>query len=360
MIVDVIDVIEEVEFPEVVRLWESSVRATHDFLSEEDIQYFRPLILNEYLYLLDLRGIRSSEGRIVGYMGCLDGKIEMLFVDPAYFGKGIGRKLVQFAISEMQAVRVDVNEQNVQALGFYLKMGFLVASRSAKDASGRPYPILHMSRDRVDSNVDLSQTFLVRAKQLLALANTGLVYNESGYDHERYQQVREISLELISNLSGCSVERLKSFYMPVVDYPTPKVDVRAFILSDQQEILLVKEKIDGRWTLPGGWADIGLSPSEVAIKEVKEESGYDVEVKRLAAVFDKKCHPHPPEPFYVYKLVFFCEVIGGAMRPEFDIEDVGWFQRDDLPDLSEDRILHSQISHIYDHLKSGSLHALYD
>jgi len=360
MIVYAVDVIAEDEFPAVVVLWEASVRATHDFLSEEDIHYFRPLILNEYLYLLDLRCVRTSEGRIIGYMGCLDGKIEMLFVDPEYFGRGIGRMLVQYAFSELQIVRVDVNEQNGQALGFYEKMGFSVASRSATDASGRPYPILHMRRIVADQQMDLNRSFLVKARQLLALADTGLVYNESGYDHERYQQIREISLDMISGLSDHSVEKFESFFMPVVDYPTPKVDVRAYILNDAKKILLVKEKIDGKWTLPGGWADIGLSPSEVAIKEVKEESGYDVKVTSLAAVFDKKCHPHPPEPYYVYKLIFSCEIMGGEIDPEFDIEDVGWFHRDDLPSLSEDRILRSQILRVYDLLSNGHSETIFD
>lgn len=132
------------DYQEIVEVWEASVRATHDFLSEEDIRYFRPLILNEYLKTVDLFCIRSEQGRIEGYLGTSADKIEMLFLRPEARGKGIGKALLYYAIHTLVITKVDVNEQNGQAVGFYEHMGFRVVGRSALDGTGKPYPILRM------------------------------------------------------------------------------------------------------------------------------------------------------------------------------------------------------------------------
>lgn len=132
------------DYQEIVEVWEASVRATHDFLSEEDIRYFRPLILNEYLKTVDLFCIRSEQGRIEGYLGTSADKIEMLFLRPETRGKGIGRALLHYAIHTLAITKVEVNEQNGQAVGFYEHMGFRVVGRSALDGTGKPYPILRM------------------------------------------------------------------------------------------------------------------------------------------------------------------------------------------------------------------------
>ena len=132
------------EFPELVNVWEASVRATHHFLNEEDIEFFKPLILNEYLKALELRGIRNDRGGIVGFIGIAEQKIEMLFIHPDARGKGIGQKLLKYALQELIATKVDVNEENQQAVGFYEHLGFKTVNRSDIDPSGKPYPILHM------------------------------------------------------------------------------------------------------------------------------------------------------------------------------------------------------------------------
>lgn len=132
------------DFGEITEVWEASVRATHHFLPESDIAYFRPLILHEYLKAVDLYAVRNDQGRILGFLGVAAGKIEMLFVDPAAMGKGIGRRLLQFAVEKLGALKLDVNEQNEQAAGFYRKMGFMVSGRSPVDGMGKPYPLLHM------------------------------------------------------------------------------------------------------------------------------------------------------------------------------------------------------------------------
>lgn len=131
-------------FAELIDVWESSVRATHHFLEEEHIAFFKPLLINEYLRSVEVWHVQNADNVIMGFLGLSDGMIEMLFVRPDFFGKGLGKKLVHFAIQEKGATRVDVNEQNEQAVGFYLRMGFIVTQRSEKDGLGLPFPILHM------------------------------------------------------------------------------------------------------------------------------------------------------------------------------------------------------------------------
>jgi len=132
------------DFDTLTALWEASVRATHHFLDEAYILYLKPLIRNEYLKSVELYGLRGNDGAIVAFMGVAERKIEMLFVDPAFRGMGLGRHLVEYAIDRLHVIRVDVNEQNEQAAGFYARLGFRYVSRSETDGSGRPYPILHL------------------------------------------------------------------------------------------------------------------------------------------------------------------------------------------------------------------------
>ncbi|WP_299901304.1 acetyltransferase [uncultured Aquimarina sp.] len=139
-----IDTINKSEYQEVVEVWESSVRATHHFLKEEDIAYFKPLILNTYLDAVTLRCVRNENKKIVGFLGVAEQNLEMLFIDPNYRGKKIGKTLLEYSIDQMEVIKVDVNEQNEQAVGFYKHQGFEVINRSELDATGKPYPILHM------------------------------------------------------------------------------------------------------------------------------------------------------------------------------------------------------------------------
>jgi putative acetyltransferase len=143
-----IDKVLESEYPEVVEVWEASVRATHDFIKEEDIAYFKPLILLVYLKSVDLRCVRNEQRKIIGFLGVAENKIEMLFIHPDAMGKGIGKMFVDYAIQQMQVTKVDVNEQNQQAVGFYEHVGFKTVTRSELDSLGKPYPILHMELSR--------------------------------------------------------------------------------------------------------------------------------------------------------------------------------------------------------------------
>lgn len=125
-------------------LWEASVRATHDFLPELDIQYFKPFIQEQYLAAVELYALQEQGGKFLGFLGVLDGKIEMLFLHPEAIGKGYGRQLCKFALEELKATSLDVNEQNPKAVKFYQKMGFEIIGRSPLDGMGKPYPLLHM------------------------------------------------------------------------------------------------------------------------------------------------------------------------------------------------------------------------
>ncbi|SON52949.1 GNAT family N-acetyltransferase [Vibrio tapetis] len=132
-------------YAEMLIVWENSVRATHDFITEEDIAFFKPIIIEQAFPAVTLRCIKNDSGSIVGFVGIHDSKVEMLFILNEARGQGIGKHLLQYAIEQLGVTKVDVNEQNPQAVGFYQNMGFTVASRSPLDDMGKPFPILHMT-----------------------------------------------------------------------------------------------------------------------------------------------------------------------------------------------------------------------
>lgn len=191
--------------------------------------------------------------------------------------------------------------------------------------------------------MDVSENLLNQIKQVKSLAEAGLVFNTENYDAERYEELRSLALEMMSIVSDKPVDQLKDFFVPETDYPTAKVDVRGLILNEQDQVLLVKETVDHKWTLPGGWADVGLTPAENVLKEIEEETGFKAEVIRLLAVLDKRNYPHPPQTHYVYKLCFLCKIQEGSFDPNFDIGGVDWFDMNTLPELSADRILEEQL-----------------
>lgn len=183
--------------------------------------------------------------------------------------------------------------------------------------------------------------------RLKSIADLGLLYHNNEFDKERYEELREISLRLLSTFSSSNVEELKELLPVANDYPTAKVDVRGLVLDSDNKILLVKESTDGKWSLPGGWADVGYSAKETILKEIKEETGLDAEVKQLLAVFDKNKHDHPPEPHYVFKMVFSCTALSTNLQKGFDVLDIGYFDINDLPELSTNRILKTQLELVY-------------
>ena len=158
--------------------------------------------------------------------------------------------------------------------------------------------------------------WLLWARQLQAIAQTGLTFSESAYDRERYEAIRSLAAQIMTHHSDADLRRVEGLFAEQAGYATPKVDVRGAVFRDGR-ILMVREIADaGRWTLPGGWADVNQSPSESVVREVMEEAGVQVAVRKLAAVYDRERHPHrPPSPFHIYKLFFICDIVGGSQRP---------------------------------------------
>lgn len=187
------------------------------------------------------------------------------------------------------------------------------------------------------------------AKQLQSIAQAGLTYSKDIYDLERFELIRKISIDILSQHTDVDQEMIKHLFANETGYATPKVDIRGVVFKDHK-ILMVKENTDGGWSLPGGWGDIGLSPSEVVVKEVKEESGFDVKAVKLIAILDKKYHPHPPSPYHVYKIFILCEIIGGQAKKGIETSAVDFFAENELPQISNERITESQIQLAFKHL----------
>lgn len=193
----------------------------------------------------------------------------------------------------------------------------------------------------------MEHSWLEFAKKVHAIAETGLTFKNNEYDAERYEQLKELSFEMLSKLGLEKPEVVKELFAHQKGYQTPKVDVRGVIFEDDK-ILMVQEKADQCWTLPGGWADVGLTPNENAVKEVWEEAGLEVEPVRILAVMDKKRHAHPPSPWYSYKIFILCQVTGGKVQAGMETLDAAFFSKDALPPLSVERITKEQIDLMYE------------
>ncbi|AUB42441.1 ADP-ribose pyrophosphatase YjhB, NUDIX family [Nostoc flagelliforme CCNUN1] len=190
------------------------------------------------------------------------------------------------------------------------------------------------------------------AQKLQAIAQNGLTYNENPFDIERYQQVRQVAAEIIATHSDVELNYILNLLSNEVGYATPKVDVRAAVF-DSDKILLVKEKEDGYWTLPGGWADVGESPSDAIVREVYEESGYHTRAIKLLAVYDRNHirHQHPPLIYHAYKLFFQCELISGIPKVSFETEEVAFFKEQEIPALSLTRVVPGQIARMFEYYR---------
>ena len=196
-----------------------------------------------------------------------------------------------------------------------------------------------------------SQELLISIQKIHALSQTGLAYPQSDYDRERYEEIRNISLQVLGGLSDVSIAQIIQLFPNEKGYVTPKVDIRAIVFRGTDQILMVQEKMDeNRWTVPGGWADVGYTPFEVAEKEAWEETGMRVKATRLLAVFDKSRHEHPFEPWYVYKFFILCEVTGGElMQQTTETSGAAWIDFDvaaTLP-LSLYRVTREQLELIF-------------
>jgi len=188
------------------------------------------------------------------------------------------------------------------------------------------------------------------ASRLQAIAQNGLLYSTNPFDTQRYEAIRDIAAEMMANGSDAAFEAVRGLFSAQSGYATPKVDVRGVVFQDES-ILLVRERVDGLWTLPGGWADVGDLPAQAVEREVFEESGYQVRAVKLLAVYDVRRHDHPPRPFHSYKLFFRCELIGGTPAVSDETDEVGFFREDDLPPLSLGRVTPSEIARFFEYYR---------
>jgi ADP-ribose pyrophosphatase YjhB (NUDIX family) len=187
-------------------------------------------------------------------------------------------------------------------------------------------------------------------KQVYAVAQWGLTYSKDPFDLERYEVLRQLSVQMMADFTTLDQSRITDLFAHEVGYVTPKVDIRGVVFQDGK-LLMVQEKWDGRWALPGGWADIGLSPAEVVVKEIQEEAGLLVKPVKLLALLDKKFFPHPVSAYHIYKLFFRCEVIGGKAESGLESLSVGFFALDELPELSPHRVTKEQIALLFEHYR---------
>jgi ADP-ribose pyrophosphatase YjhB (NUDIX family) len=197
------------------------------------------------------------------------------------------------------------------------------------------------------------------AKNLQAIAQNGLAYSENPFDVERFKQLREIATEIMTTYSQVEHSYVLDLFSREVGYATPKVDVRAAVFQ-QDNILLVKERSDGCWSLPGGWADVHSSPGEVAVREVFEESGYHTRAIKVVGVYDLDKQGHPPFRCSIYKLFFHCELLGGEAAPSIETSEVGFFAEDAIPVLSLGRVMPHQITRLFEHHRNPNLPTDFD
>ncbi len=187
---------------------------------------------------------------------------------------------------------------------------------------------------------------LPQLRELQSLAQAGLTYTRDPYDRERYGRLLALTAELLAEMTGQAAGEVHDLLRMEQGYLTPKVDVRAVVLNERGEVLLTRERVDGLWSLPGGWADPGDSPREVAVREVREETGREVQAVRLLALLDKGKHGHPPDLWTVYKVFVACELLEdpGTHSENTETLDSGWFEVGSLPPLSLGRNLPEQVA----------------
>lgn len=186
------------------------------------------------------------------------------------------------------------------------------------------------------------------AQELQAIAQNGSHYADNDYDRERYEAIARIAAEMSAEHLRLPSADLLAVFRGEMGHATPKVDVRGVVFDDDA-LLLVREREDGGWTLPGGWADIGDTPASAVEREIREESGYRTQASKVLAVLDRNRQGHPPHPFHIYKILIQCEMLGGEATPSNETSDVAFFREGEIPELSLARVLPQQITRLFQH-----------
>ena len=202
--------------------------------------------------------------------------------------------------------------------------------------------------------------WLTIARELRAIAQTGLAFTADGFDRQRYQRLRELAALLMAQGSSSEHASILELLRQEKGYATPKVDVRGAAFVDGR-VLMVREISDGKWTLPGGWADVNQSAGECIVREIAEESGFKARALKLAAVYDYQRSGHPPHHIdSIYKMFFICEITGGEARASDETSEVAFFARNELPTLSLGRTTAAQIDRMFHHGEHPALATDFD
>jgi ADP-ribose pyrophosphatase YjhB (NUDIX family) len=199
--------------------------------------------------------------------------------------------------------------------------------------------------------------WLIWAREIQATAQTGLAFCRDPYDVERYESLMRLAARIMASHTDADLTHIEGLFASEAGYASPKVGVRGAVFDDVGRVLMVRETADaGRWTLPGGWAEVNQTPAEAVVREVFEESGYRARPVKLAAVWDRARQKHPPGPFSVVRLFFVCALEGGEARTSLETSEIAWFAEDAIPaDLSAGRILPAQIARMFEHWRNPAL-----
>ena len=201
-------------------------------------------------------------------------------------------------------------------------------------------------------------TWLAWAREIFSLSQAGLAYSKNEFDLQRYRRLQEISAEIVASQSELEKAEILGDFTKQTGYATPKIDVRGAVIRDGK-ILLVQERADNCWSMPGGWADLGDSPAEMVVREVWEESGLRVRAAKVVAVYDAT-RIQPYEFWHAYKIVFLCELLGGELTPSYETLAVDFFDPEDLPPLSKYRTNEAMIREVYAHVAEPGRPAAFD
>ncbi len=204
-----------------------------------------------------------------------------------------------------------------------------------------------------------SPAWLNWARELQAMGQTGLTYSQNDYDTQRYRRLLEIAAEIVQSQTSQPAQPWLENFLVQPGYATPKVDVRGAIVR-AGKILLVQERSDGGWCMPGGWADVGETPAEMVVREVWEESGFEVTARKVVGVYDANRGGTPIEFYHAYKIIFLCDITGGAARPSNETQAVDFFTFDHLPPLSSQRTNERHLAEVLAHLRDDNRPAAFD
>lgn len=208
----------------------------------------------------------------------------------------------------------------------------------------------------MESNIPL---WLKWAREIQATSQTGLTFAQNEFEVERWKRLSELAAEMVADHSDQDKEKLIVNFLNQPGYATPKIDVRGAIIRDSK-ILLVKERTDECWCLPGGWVDVGESPSQAVVREVWEESGFKVQAIKVVAIYDANRSGRPLELFHAFKIIFLCEILGGAATASNETEAVDFFDFNKFPPLSQNRTNEIHLKEILSHFLDQSRETYFD